>query len=146
MKREENTKYLFGLIFLLENRLQILGNRYLRKDGLTTKQWLLMAITSQYGQNSPKLTEVAEDMGSSRQNVKQIAIKLEEKGFLNMERDKKDSRIVRINNTKKSKLFWENREKEDDKFIERLFEGIDDEKLEAMKNGFEKLFDNIENI
>lgn len=105
-----------------------------------------MAITSQYGQNSPKLTEVAEDMGSSRQNVKQIAIKLEEKGFLNMERDKKDSRIVRINNTKKSKLFWENREKEDDKFIERLFEGIDDEKLEAMKNGFEKLFDNIENI
>jgi len=39
-------------------------------------------------------------MGSSRQNVKQLALKLEENDYLKIEKDENDARVIRLKLTK----------------------------------------------
>lgn len=139
----EKQKYIFGSMFLLANKLQVIGDQYMSRDGMTTKQWFLTAMISQFGENPPKLSEVAELMGSSRQNVKQLALKLEEKEFLIIEQDEQDARALRLNLTKKSKDFWEKREDKDNKFINYLFEEFSQGEIDVMFKGFNKLSEKI---
>lgn len=139
----EKQMYIFGSIFLIANKLQVLGDQYLGRAGITTKQWLLTAMVSQFQNNPPTLSEVAELMGSSRQNVKQLALKLEKKGFLNMQKDEQDARALRLKLTEKSREFWEQRQKQDEQYIEEFFEGLSSEEINAIFKGFGKLFEKI---
>lgn len=139
----DKKKFIFGTIFLIANRLQVLGDHYLGKDDITTKQWFLNVMISQFGDNPPTLSEVAELMGSSRQNVKQLALKLEEKGFLTIRKDELDARALRLKLTEKSKEFWEKRAKQDDEYIEDLFGDFTSEEIEVMNKCFRKLIDKI---
>lgn len=140
MEINDKQKFIFGSIFLMANKLQVIGDKYLGKDDITTKQWFLTVMISQFPDNPPTLSEVAELMGSSRQNVKQLALKLEEKGFLNIEKDTEDARALRLKLTEKSKVFWERREEQDDQFLAELFRDLNREELDAMVSGFNKLF------
>lgn len=139
-------KYVFGSIFLLANRLQVIGDQYLRKDDMTTKQWFLGMMISQFGDNPPTLSEVAELMGNSRQNVKQLALKLVEKGFLIIQKDEQDARALRLKLTERSNVFWEKRQKQDDEYIEGLFKDFTAEEIDAVFKGFGKLLKKIEEI
>jgi MarR family transcriptional regulator, transcriptional regulator for hemolysin len=142
----DKQKFIFGSLFLLANRLQVIGDQYLGRDGITTKQWFLTAIISQFQDSPPTLSEVADLMGSSRQNVKQLALKLEEKGFIKMEKDDKDARALRLKLTDNFKTFWQSREGQDDEFIKELFTNLSEEEINDMFSSFNKLLKNIENI
>lgn len=135
---------LFGEIFLLSNRLQIIGDSYLKE--ITTKQWFLMVIIERFGEYHPTLSEVAKELGSSRQNLKQIALKLQNKGYLTIEKDTKDSRVLRLSLTKKSGQFWAGREEQDKEFIKSLFSGVSANEIEVMLRGFSQVFGNIHKI
>lgn len=137
-------KFIFGSMFLLANKLQVIGDQHLQSEDMTIKQWFLTVMISQFGDNSPTLSEVAQLMGSSRQNVKQLALKLQEKDFLNIEKDGQDARATRLKLTKKCKDFWEKREDKDNKFLEDLFKDFGTEELAAMYKGFNKLHNQIE--
>jgi MarR family transcriptional regulator, transcriptional regulator for hemolysin len=139
----EKQKYIFGSIFIIANKLQVIGDQYMTRVGMTTKQWLLTAVISQFGESHPKLSDVADLIGSSRQNVKQLALKLEEKGFLNIEHDNQDARILRLKLTKKSHEFWEKREHADNQFIKDLFEDFSSEEIDMISKGFNKMFEKI---
>lgn len=140
----DKQKFIFGSIFLIANKLQVLGDQYLGKDDMTTKQWLLTAVISQFRDNSPSLSEVAELMGSSRQNVKQLALKLEEKEFLRIEKDEKDARTLRLKLTEKSQAFWDNRKEKDESFITELFRNLSEDETFLVLQGFEKLLKIVE--
>jgi len=146
MDTVEKQKYIFGNIFLIANRLQVLGDKYLESDGMTTKQWLLTVMISQFQDNPPTLSEVAKLMGSSRQNVKQLALKLEEKGFLNIQKDKQDARALRLKLTEKSRTFWEERQNQDEEYLENLFKDFSNEEIDIIFKGFEKLSVKIEEL
>lgn len=141
----DKQKFIFGSIFLIANRLQALGDQYLAEGDMTMKQWLLTVMIVQFHE-PPTLSQVAELMGSSRQNVKQIALKLEKKGFLNIERDENDARVLRLKLTEKSNFFWNNREDRDEQFLLELFEDISEEETQAIHIGMEKLFKKIEKM
>jgi DNA-binding MarR family transcriptional regulator len=142
----DKQKYIFGSLFLIANKLQALGDKYLGRDGMTAKQWFLTVMISQFRDNPPTLSEVAELMGSSRQNVKQLALKLEEKGFLTIQKDEQDARALRLKLTEKSKTFWEKREKQDDQFIKDLFMGFSEKEVDIIYKGFGRLFEKIEKL
>lgn len=146
MNNLDKQKYIFGSLFLLANKLQVIGDQYMGRDGMTTKQWFLTAMISQFGDNPPTLSEVADLIGSSRQNVKQLALKLEEKEFLKIEQDEHDARALRLKLTEKSQAFWEKREDKDGQFIRDLFEHFSQEETEVMYKGFSKLFEKVEKI
>ncbi|MGE5678481.1 MAG: MarR family winged helix-turn-helix transcriptional regulator [Pseudomonadota bacterium] len=146
MNTVDMQKYIFGSIFLASNRLQVLGDQYLGLEGMTTKQWFLTAMISQFGENPPTLSEVAELVGNSRQNVKQLALKLEEKGFLNICKDDRDARALRLRLTDKSREFWERRSGQDDEYIAELFKDLSSEEITCMSKGFGKLMKKIEQM
>lgn len=87
----------FGSLFVLMQHLSRRADRELAGLGLTTRQWLLLAImTNAFPGSSPSLSEAAEKYGSSRQNVKQVALGLEARGFVRLVPDPSDARTTRI--------------------------------------------------
>lgn len=131
--------FIFGCMFLLPNKLQVITDRALAEHGLTTKQWLLTAMLEQFGDNFPTLNEVSEAMSSSHQNVKQIALKLEKKGFLRIEKDERDSRAIRLKLTEKSYAFWKKRQAEQERFIDELFADFSEDEIELLYSCLNKL-------
>ena len=76
-----DTRYaLFGTFFAFHNRLQATGDAFYQE--ITCKQFFLIICLELFGENAPTIRELAEVMGSSHQNVKQIADKLERSGFI----------------------------------------------------------------
>lgn len=96
----------FGTVFLLAHHLDRLGDVVLAPLGLTTKQWLLLAVIARGRPGrDPSLTEAAALYGSSRQNVKAIARGLEERGYLRLVADPRDRRTVRLQATSAIDVF-----------------------------------------
>lgn len=111
-----------GSLFLLTNRLQTVMDRDFEKKGLTTKQWFMMAVISKLFTTPPKLSDLASSMGSSYQNIKQIALKLEKSGYVTLEKDPKDQRVIRITMVPHFENFWEEQVEEDVALLESLFD------------------------
>ena len=96
----------FGTLFVLAQHLTRRADAALDDWGLTTRQWLLLAVlTSAFPDRSPSLSEAAERYGSSRQNVKQIALGLQERGWVRLETDPADARTTRITCTDQVRRF-----------------------------------------
>ncbi len=135
---------IFGKIFFLSNRLEYLGDNDLRKDGLTTKQWQLIAVTGKYFTYPPSVSEVAEVLSTTHQNIKQIALKLQEKGFISIEKDEKDRRVLRLRLTEKNRKYWESKSNQDIEFINSLFSALTEKEIQelyALLNKLEKSID-----
>jgi DNA-binding MarR family transcriptional regulator len=98
----------FGGVFVIVGHLTRLTDEGLADWGLTTHQWLLLAVLSRgFGDRAPSLTEAATAYGSSRQNVKQIALGLEARGFLRLVPDARDGRTTRLVLTDRIRIFDE---------------------------------------
>ncbi|MGL5692636.1 MAG: hypothetical protein ACRCXA_01050, partial [Peptostreptococcaceae bacterium] len=124
------------------NKLQTIGDEFLEE--VTTKQWFFIVVISEFFKDkSPSISEVANKMGTSRQNIKQIALKLEKKEFITIAKDEKDSRILRVTITDKCMKYWENRYEKDSEFIEYIFRGMDEKELFQMFNSLDKFYKNI---
>ncbi|EPS49211.1 MarR family transcriptional regulator [Clostridium botulinum CFSAN002367] len=119
--------HVFGMLFLLSNKLEALGNNFLGE--LTTKQWFFMLILMNFFKEPPTLSELALEMGTSHQNAKQIAIKLEEKGFLVVKKDTKDKRVLRLTPTNKIEKYVKLRKDKDHFFIEKFFNVLTKEEV-----------------
>lgn len=140
--KEQIQKYIFGEIFLIANKLQTIGDEFLEE--VTMKQWFTLVIIDQFFKDkAPSISEIAETMGTSRQNVKQIVLKLEKKGFVVISRDEKDSRILRVRNTDKCIEYWQNRYEKDEEFLQYIFKGMDEQELFQIFNGLCKFYNNI---
>ncbi|KEJ00893.1 MarR family transcriptional regulator [Clostridium botulinum A2B7 92] len=136
--------HVFGMLFLLSNKLEALGNNFLGE--LTTKQWFFMLILMNFFKEPPTLSELALEMGTSHQNAKQIAIKLEEKGFLVVKKDTKDKRVLRLTSTNKIEKYVKLRKDKDHFFIEKFFNVLTKEEVKNIYGSFTKLLDNIKVI
>lgn len=135
--------FIFANFFLIANKLQVVCDQYLEKSGLTTKQWFLIAAVQQFKEVSPTLSDVGQLIGSSRQNVKQLALKLEKIGFLEM---KQDFRSVRLIITDKCRDFWEKRGIQDERYIADIFKYLGEEDIESMSKNMSKVLKRINEI
>lgn len=98
----------FGGAFVIVGHLTRLTDQGLADWGLTTRQWLLLAVlTRGFPGRTPSLSEAAAAYGSSRQNVKQIALGLEARGYVRLVPDPADGRATRLVLTEKIGRFDE---------------------------------------
>ncbi len=141
MEEVNKKQFIFGSIFLLANRLQMIGDR--DNQDITMKQWFLIVMISQFGETSPRLNEVAEFMGSSRQNIKQLALKLEQRGFLHIEKDKHDSRAIRLKVTAVCKVFFKERQDREIAFLKELYKDLSEEEIDHLYKGMYQLGENV---
>ena len=99
---------IFGSVFVIVQHLARRADAELADLGLTARQWLLLAVlTKWFPGRSPSLSEAAERYGSSRQNVKQIALGLEARGYIRLVPDPADARATRIELTERVGVFAE---------------------------------------
>jgi MarR family transcriptional regulator, transcriptional regulator for hemolysin len=142
----EDKQFLFGSFFLASNRIDTLMEREISKFDITIKQWFLSIIINHLFDSPPTIKDVAKEMGSSHQNVKQIALKLEQKGLLILEKDKTDSRATRLKLTKSGYEFWQKIQEEGNSFTRALFQDINKEELSAARDFMKKILMNIDKI
>jgi len=117
----QDQKDLFGMIFMLAQRWQHIGDLELENSGITTKQWFLLVTLHALFDSPPNLNDLALSMGSTRQNVKQLAINLEKRGFIEIYQDEHDRRVQRFKLTPQNQSFWDARQENDKRFMASLF-------------------------
>ena len=132
---------LFGYFFAMSNRLQTVGDRFYEE--ITCKQFFLMICLRLFENGAPTINELSEIMGCSHQNVKSIAGKLEEKGYLEIRPDSDDARKLRIRLTSKADSLAQKYQKKELDFIDMLFTGISDKQIETTFKTLEKMEENI---
>lgn len=132
---------LFGYFFAMSNRLQTVGDRFYEE--ITCKQFFLMICLRLFDDGAPTINELSEIMGCSHQNVKSIAGKLEEKGYLEIRPDSDDARKLRIRLTNKADRLAKKYQKKELDFIDMLFTGISDKQIETTFKTLEKMEENI---
>ena len=123
--------FLLGLLSAFDNRYQAAADNYFKE--ITWKQFFAI-ICINLCKEPPTLNDLSDVMGSSHQNVKQILLKLESKGFVSMIPDEKDKRKQRILITDKCREFCrenDNQSPNSADIIGRIFEGIDEKNLMA---------------
>jgi DNA-binding MarR family transcriptional regulator len=131
--------YIIVLIFLIQQRWSYIINKKFQKDHITTKQWLMLIILGSAFPSPPSMQEVAEAMSTTHQNVKQLAIRLEKRGLLKIERDSQNKRILRLKTTEECEEFWEKRKNNDIKSINDLFKGLEADEVKILSEIMIKL-------
>jgi len=144
IKQMPHKQYIFGALLMIANKMDTLLERELKEYGVTSKQWLLSIVIDNLFDKPPTLKEVAKEMGSSHQNVKQVALKLQEKNLLQLVKDKKDGRVTRLKMTKESYEFWEKTGPKGALFTEALFKNIKEEDMKSAALVLQLMMDNLE--
>ncbi|HII83756.1 MAG TPA: MarR family transcriptional regulator, partial [Methanobacterium subterraneum] len=80
-ERLEMEKYILIVLFLIQQRWGYIIGKDLADDQITTKQWLMMIVMANAFRNPPSMQEVADALSTTHQNVKQLATRLEARGF-----------------------------------------------------------------
>ncbi len=125
----KDKKFVFGAVQIVANKMNTLLERELKEYDITSKQWFVTVVIENSFDKPPTIKEVAKAMGSSHQNVKQLALKLEQKGFVSLEKDKKDARVTRIRLTEKSDIFSKTIQTKATAFTDDLFRGIEADEM-----------------
>jgi len=141
---DEQKGRIFASLFLIANRLQVLGDRL--DERVTVKQWLLVAIIFKSGSGLLSIKEIARIVGATHQNVMQMVKSLKEKGFLDFFTDPKDRRIKRVSLTKKCLDYFQTRGDKELEFLNHLFADFSYEEIELFSAYIEKLMSNIEKM
>lgn len=118
--------FLIGLLSAFDNRFQAVADKAM--GDVSWKQFFAI-ICIDMCKESPTIKELANIMGSSHQNVKQILLKLEKKGFVHLVVDEKDRRKQRIELTEYCMKFCEDNTEMSGVMMKKMFAGISDEQL-----------------
>lgn len=144
LKGMDTKRALFGMFFAFSNSLQTAGDRFYEE--ITCKQFFLLICISLFEEVPPTINELAEVMGTTHQNVKQIVNKLEQSGFLKVNKDEQDKRKLRVSRTNKMDLLKEKYEEHENLFFRRFFAGISETEIEVVYQTISKLDRNLTEI
>lgn len=137
--RLDMARFTLIMYFLVEQRWRYFIDKSMEPDGLTTKQWLMLIVVATGFKAPPSIQDVAEAMSTTHQNVKQVAASLERGGFMTLERDPANRRIIRLKVTEQCFAIFKKREEEDVKTILRMFENLTDDEMKTLFNIIAKM-------
>jgi len=136
MDRINHEAYVFGMVLLLANKLQIWGDGIL--EDITLKQWFLLMLITKMAQK-PTIKEITDFSGTSRQNTKKMLEQLAKKNYVKITKSKTDERALNVALTKKTFSFFADNEKKTNDSLRTLFVEILDDELVITKKTLEKI-------
>ena len=136
----EMSYFLLGLLSAFENRFQAAADNAIKE--ISWKQFFAVICINLCKEN-PTVKELAEIMGSSHQNVKQILLKLEKKGFVHITVDEKDKRKQRIELTDYCREFCAKNDEMTTMAIGKMFESVSPEQLQVTIQTIMQIEDNL---
>ena len=126
--------------FSVENRFQAIADNTMKE--ISWKQFFSI-ICINLCKTPPTVKELAEIMGSSHQNVKQILLKLEKKGFVTITVDENDKRKQRIEITDYCREFCEKNDEMSMALMKKMFAGVSEEQLQVTIQTIIQIEDNL---
>ena len=135
--------FLLGLLSAFDNSYQARADAFFGE--ISWKQ-VFAVVCIDMCREAPTLRELSQVMGSSHQNVKQILLKLEKKGFVTMRADEKDRRKQRIFLTDKAREFSASHDAQSQKIVETIFDGIPEEQLDVTNQTILRMERNLKTI
>ena len=136
----ESSYFLLGLLSAFENRFQAIADNTMKE--ISWKQFFSV-ICINLCKTPPTVKELAEIMGSSHQNVKQILLKLEKKGFVTLTVDENDKRKQRIELTDYCREVCEKNDEMSMALMKKMFEGVSEEQLQVTIQTIIQIEDNL---
>ncbi|MFN8190137.1 MAG: MarR family transcriptional regulator [Nocardioidaceae bacterium] len=112
----------FRLLLVTGQRLRARMDEHLRPAGLTTQQAAVLSVVEQLG--NPSLSTVADHLGTSHQNARQVADALARKGMLDIVRDPRDQRRRLLELTSEAQSFWAPRRDDDFSVVSSWLGGL----------------------
>lgn len=134
MQRPEHQTAIIREVMLLARQWEYYLNQRLSETGITFPQVTLLSTVEQYGDIAPTVSEAAESLLMSHQNVMRLARPLEREGFLEIRKDASDRRALRLHLTQKNYDFWAAYQERSITEIEKLYSGVEDEELRQLHN------------
>lgn len=132
--------FLLGLLSAFENRFQAKADKVMGE--ISWKQFFAI-ICINMCKEPPTLKELSDIIGSSHQNLKQILIKLEKKGFIGFKADDSDKRKQRIYLTDHCREFCNKNDDVSKTIMGRMFDGISKKDLETTIKTITKIEGNL---
>lgn len=132
--------FMIGLMNRFNNQFQTAADAVFGK--ISWKQVFFLNCVTLF-REAPSIKDVADVVGCSHQNAKQILLKLEKSGFVVMEQDETDRRRQRIRVTQKAEEFRKEFDEPSRRVMERIFAGVDAEELETTIRVITHLDDNL---
>lgn len=121
----------FRLVLGTAARMRAAMDRELADSGITTQQAAMLQCV-QAQPEAPTMGVVAAAMAMTHQNVKQIALALERKGFLNIVVDETDRRARRLVLTAHHHRFWARRNPQDFSVVQAMTKGLTDSEVKTL--------------
>lgn len=138
----EQSYFLIGLLSAFENRFQAMADKTMGE--ITWKQFFAI-ICINMCREKPTIRELAEIMGSSHQNVKQILLKLEKRDFVKISADEKDKRKQRVELTERCVKFCSENDDMSIGIMQKLFDGVSEEQLKITIGTIIQIESNLKN-
>ena len=135
--------FLLGLLSAFENRFQAVADSSMKE--ISWKQFFAI-ICVDMCKEQPTVKELAEIMGCSHQNTKQILLKLEKKGFVIIKVDEKDKRKQRIEITDYCREFCAKNNDMSISIMKRMFEGVSEDQLKLTIQTIIQIESNLKEI
>lgn len=139
----ESSYFLLGLLSAFENRFQAVADSTMKE--ISWKQFFAI-ICINLCKGKPTVKELAEIMGSSHQNVKQILLKLEKKNFVRITVDGNDKRKQRIELTDYCREFCSQNDEITINIMKKMFTGVSEEQLQVTIQTIIQIEDNLKEI
>ena len=139
----EHSYFLLGLLSAFDNRFQAIADSTMQE--ISWKQFFAI-ICINMCKEKPTIKELAEIMGSSHQNVKQILLKLEKKGFVCIVADENDKRKQRIELTDYCTAFCAKNDEMTMNIMKKMFDGVSEEQLQTTIQTIIQIGDNLQEI
>lgn len=135
--------FLLGLLSAFDNRYQAKADSFF--EDISWKQFFAI-ICINLCKEPPAIKELADVMGSSHQNVKQILNKLEKKGYVQTLSDEADKRKQRIILTETTRAFCEEHDEESQSMVGKMFTGIEPQEIAITIKTIMQMEKNLEEI
>ena len=135
--------FLLGLLSAFDNRFQAVADKLI---GVISWKQFFAIICINLCKESPTIKELAGIMGSSHQNVKQILLKLQKKGFVDILVDAEDRRKQRVVLTEKCMGFCQENDEVSNRAMEVIFQGIPEEQLRVTIQTIIQMEENLKTL
>ena len=136
-------QFVFGALLLLGNQMNTRLDRELAEFDVTTVQWFMTIAIETMFAAPPTLQQVARLLSTSHQNIKQVALKLADKGMLTLVKDSHDRRVTRLHLTDRCRQLWAQTDVKGADFMARLYDGIDEKDLQVTRRTLQNLMANL---
>lgn len=144
MHRKINEQYVFGKLFKLVNEIQTTGNHTIRE--VTIRQWFLLVMLKNLGNEASSVTDLADFTGSTRQSVIQTIDTLQKKGFIETSVLEEDKRAKKVRLTQKAFDLFQTQERVGNVYLDRLFEGLSAREVEELNRMLDLVLANTEKM